>query len=1701
MTETVEAVRKKGLRLKESSLHFETTPIALPWQDQAVPFQSEYSMERFMRQQPGVLQYAFAFSIPGTSYPQLSPVLDIISYLHDKEFCYNKGYPPCPGDVYIAKVIMEAFVNAHSRRENNVTLTYYAVQEGARRRDPIFHYWATETLKILYITMLAFIIWVVIYVLAAEREIIQLTLRRMGISLGLNYAANFTILMLCVLFILNSISVSLSIPYFGNVPIIYSTDVTVRASFNLCYSASLVSYCVLGSVLFHKASKCVMFTCLLFVIVVYLDNCWDPPPILAAALKVLHVSGTTNGIHSTLHLERTATEKQWSDTNLKLKSEDMDLLSKVAQMNVDLFLLFISTPMHLLVAALVVFLRSRTQSIQYKIMKRLWAKSSNAAEFHQNMSNYEDQPDIENPCVVFEHVNTVGDSSLEPLEDINWVVPEGEVSVAVGMEHSGRLSVLSVIYGESKPKSGRATVFGLDCGKDSTKILRNCGVCPRNTKGVFMNLTVRENFWVFFKLRHYYQQRHKVKMDALVKDAGLEEVLDTQFWKLSEDDQASVKVALAFAGDSKLVILEDPTKDMDSHVKTRLWHLIKARSKGRTVIISTLCMTEAQMIGDRITIFLDGHIHCSGSVQYVKTFFGIGYHLDIEKRCGADSMKIRSLCRHFCPDCVLVEESRKRSLFLLPSSELGNVEDLLDYLEHNQKKLNIASYDLQGSRLENAFLNLISGNAELGFMMDMTSEDTLLLSSPRQERSECERYKAPNQLGSTSNIGQSSSVKVDAPGTGSPIESFAIDRHRGIKLYLSRLWILIVTRFLVHCRRMDIESCQAAAIVMLVLYYKQHDHSDWYHGEKVVDHRFDPGEFCPSPIILSMANGREALSRNVDNQRLWQNLMEVHSKDIISGCFLVWECMSASGTNKTHMEACIGAQTETFSLPAYGIQLTPETGILMSAQLFLTHRIPEISLTPAMTAVMETFLRFATNDTEGKYKIHYRSVFEPPRFSKKRLDEVLGVIAIIIFIYIPYQSINRHLIGRTQYDQISGASPFCSWMAIFLTDMVSYISLAIVHFLVTQYTTPIYPVENQTDYMIVIVVLYGAVMLNHIYFLQRFFRHAMLGTVTIVFIIHFSAQTMIMNQENPTEKTHMKHLHLILPGHFLPAYVFHFSHNYHVHTYCPSHISHQCAEKDYTHQCCLASLEKLETDLSLYVWVGFAHLIFWTSLLLLFEYHIHTMVFRYLCDKSIRFKSYTHSESSAAIRQSSSKLSSVYYMRSATYIKQTTSKLVHIGSLIGFKDEEEEEEEEEKKEVEQLPVRSISDFGSNVDPIKMKMSNKEDLEKAIPEEDRQHEQESGVLKLKSHQIESTKSLEQDASSILVIANLKKLPLLHDVSVTVVMGEVFCFVSPDMDVTSELLRCISGRNKLDDGQILYNGRPFGYRHPMTPVTIGYCSAEETFGRKLSPREILALYCTLRGVVHVEKEVKIILKVFKLSSLADMEPSYLSEGALARFRVAKAVVGEPDLVLLDQPMKNLDSVGKLIVWKAINRLKERGKMVIMSSNSIDECADLANRVAIIGQGKVMFVSSPQGIRSRFMNSYSLTSRLDSCDNHLVAMLVPTLRQRFPQSEIFVDSLNYLHVLLPFRTDSLADIFRLMASVKKHLKVSDFVLRHTSLDNIVDLLKTNAMDKLEKNQPQADEKFRVTFQRQDQAHDAVPASTSFTTELKPDSTKALQ
>ncbi|RUS88540.1 hypothetical protein EGW08_003716 [Elysia chlorotica] len=525
----------------------------------------------------------------------------------------------------------------------------------------------------------------------------------MGVSLGLNYTANLIVLDLFLLAILVSFAFAFSTPFFGNVPIVYSSDPVVRMVFMICYVGSFSSYCCLGSVLFHKAATCVMFTCFLFIISVYLDMNWNPPPFLDRALLIFSVAGTQKGITALINLEKTVDGIHWSNINLELTTEDNHIICVMREMRI----LLISIPLQLIAAALVILFSSRLKTAEIRFRKRLWGRRSVIGQVEQNMAHYEAHHEEGEACAVFEHLHTDGADGRATLRDINWTIQKGEVSIALGLENSGRLAILAVIYGDTTPIYGTASVFGLDLMKHPTKIIRDCGVSNRGATGLFMNLTVRDNFRVFSKIRHCCQQRVRHNRDSLINDAGLKSLLDTQVWKLREEDRVALKVALAFLGDSLLVILEDPTKDQEIHTKMRLWNLIKNHSKGRTVLISTMCMTEAQMIGDRITIFMDGQIHCSGSVRYIKSFFGTGYYLDIVKKRRADSKNISLICREYCPDCVLVEETNKRSMFLLPcTSDMGNVEDLLDFLEANQAKLQIASYDLQGSRLENAFVNL-----------------------------------------------------------------------------------------------------------------------------------------------------------------------------------------------------------------------------------------------------------------------------------------------------------------------------------------------------------------------------------------------------------------------------------------------------------------------------------------------------------------------------------------------------------------------------------------------------------------------------------------------------------------------------------------------------------------------------------------------------------------------------------------------------------------------------------------------------------------------------------------------------------------------------------------------------------------------------------------------------------------------------------
>ena len=99
-------------------------------------------------------------------------------------------------------------------------------------------------------------------------------------------------------------------------------------------------------------------------------------------------------------------------------------------------------------------------------------------------------------------------------------------------------------------------------------------------------------------------------------------------------------MALSLIGNSKLVILDEPTAGMDLTARRRLWDMLKSYKKDRIIILTTHYMDEADLLGDRISIMDEGKVICLGSPMFLKNRFGIGYKLSITKKNQEPNLEI-----------------------------------------------------------------------------------------------------------------------------------------------------------------------------------------------------------------------------------------------------------------------------------------------------------------------------------------------------------------------------------------------------------------------------------------------------------------------------------------------------------------------------------------------------------------------------------------------------------------------------------------------------------------------------------------------------------------------------------------------------------------------------------------------------------------------------------------------------------------------------------------------------------------------------------------------------------------------------------------------------------------------------------------------------------------------------------------------------
>ncbi|XP_033976695.1 phospholipid-transporting ATPase ABCA1-like isoform X1 [Trematomus bernacchii] len=268
---------------------------------------------------------------------------------------------------------------------------------------------------------------------------------------------------------------------------------------------------------------------------------------------------------------------------------------------------------------------------------------------------------IENLVKVYSHGNKLA------VDGLSLRFYKGQITSFLGHNGAGKTTIMSILTGLFPPTSGTAYIHGKDIRSELSTIRQNLGVCPQHNV-LFSMLTVEEHIWFYGRLKGLSEEKVKAEMEQIVNDVGLPHKRNARTHTLSGGMQRKLSVALAFVGGSKVVILDEPTAGVDPYARRGIWDLLLKYRQGRTIILSTHHMDEADILGDRIAIISHGKLCCVGSSLFLKTQLGTGYYLTLVKR---DYDLALQSCRNSASTVSYIKKAEKEDSVSESSSDAG----------------------------------------------------------------------------------------------------------------------------------------------------------------------------------------------------------------------------------------------------------------------------------------------------------------------------------------------------------------------------------------------------------------------------------------------------------------------------------------------------------------------------------------------------------------------------------------------------------------------------------------------------------------------------------------------------------------------------------------------------------------------------------------------------------------------------------------------------------------------------------------------------------------------------------------------------------------------------------------------------------------------------------------------------------------------
>jgi lipooligosaccharide transport system ATP-binding protein len=294
-------------------------------------------------------------------------------------------------------------------------------------------------------------------------------------------------------------------------------------------------------------------------------------------------------------------------------------------------------------------------------------------------------------------------------------------------------------------------------------------------------------------------------------------------------------------------------------------------------------------------------------------------------------------------------------------------------------------------------------------------------------------------------------------------------------------------------------------------------------------------------------------------------------------------------------------------------------------------------------------------------------------------------------------------------------------------------------------------------------------------------------------------------------------------------------------------------------------------------------------------------------------------------------------------------------------------------------------------------------------------------------------------NLIVVKKLVKqfgdFTAVNGINFSVKQGESFGLLGPNGAGKSSTMRIIGATSQRTSGEVLILGKDPEQAGPQIRAHLGVVPQQDNLDEELTCAENLYIYGRYFGLpkTTVKNKLDELLEFAQLLDKKNSKVKSLSGGMKRRLTIARALVSDPDILMLDEPTTGLDPQARHILWDRLFRLKEKGVTLLITTHHMDEAEQLCDRLMVMDKGEIMAEGSPAELIKKYSTKEVLEVRFGSDRNS----------QMVEQLQSFAERLEELPDRLLLYTESGEDLLAKIVAANIHPNTS--LVRRSSLEDV--------------------------------------------------------